>query len=266
MGRSRPARANLRLHGGALHAQLLRLALAQRARRIAQPDLALDDAAGPRRDPDARGAPLRAFRGSRLLRRARLSHLAIADLAAPPRLGHPSGRQLARGRRAAHRLVGDGRRARDRDAAARYASGGLAVAAAAHRDRRALLRDRAARHLGRVARPFPVPVQTLQKEPDMTKKTADQLVGELAQRFTRTLDAVIPPGPLALVDFPDHSNVGDSAIWLGEMAYLRKSGRLPAYYSAIADFDDAACRAAIGDGPILIHGGDNMGTLWPKHE
>ena len=52
-----------------------------------------------------------------------------------------------------------------------------------------------------------------------------------------------PPGPLALVDFPDHSNVGDSAIWLGEMAYLRKSGRLPAYYSAIADFDDAA-RAA----------------------
>ncbi|KQZ76999.1 hypothetical protein ASE06_04210 [Sphingopyxis sp. Root214] len=100
----------------------------------------------------------------------------------------------------------------------------------------------------------------------MTKKTADQLVGELAQRFTRVLDAVIPAGKLALVDFPDHSNVGDSAIWLGEMAYLRKSGRLPAYYSAIADFDDEACRAAIGDGPILIHGGGNMGTLWPKHE
>src|SRR3546814_6761884 len=36
--------------------------------------------------------------------------------------------------------------------------------------------------------------------------------------------------------------------------------------SAIADFDDEACRAAIGDGPILIHGGGNMGTLWPKHE
>src|SRR3546814_10069407 len=50
------------------------------------------------------------------------------------------------------------------------------------------------------------------------------------------------------------------------MAYLRKRSRLPAYYSAIADFDDEACRAAIGDGPILIHGGGNMGTLWPKHE
>src|SRR3546814_3338328 len=32
--------------------------------------------------------------------------------------------------------------------------------------------------------------------------------------------------------------------WLGEMAYLRKRSRLPAYYSAIADFDDEACRAA----------------------
>lgn len=100
----------------------------------------------------------------------------------------------------------------------------------------------------------------------MTQKTADQLVGELAQRFSQQLDRVLPAGQLALVDFPDHSNVGDSAIWLGEMAYLRRSGRLPAYYSAIADFDDAACRAAIGGGAILIHGGGNMGTLWPKHE
>ena len=100
----------------------------------------------------------------------------------------------------------------------------------------------------------------------MTKKTADQLVGELARHFARVLDAVLPSGKLALVDFPDHSNVGDSAIWLGEMAYLRKSGRLPAYYSAIADFDDDACRAAVGGGAILIHGGGNMGTLWPKHE
>lgn len=100
----------------------------------------------------------------------------------------------------------------------------------------------------------------------MTQKTADQLVGDLAEYFGRMLDSALPQGPLALVDFPDHSNVGDSAIWLGEMAYLRRRGRLPAYYSAIADFEDAACRAAIGDGPILIHGGGNMGTLWPKHE
>src|SRR3546814_10686068 len=79
-------------------------------------------------------------------------------------------------------------------------------------------------------------------------KTADHLVGELARRFSATLDTVLPSGKLALVDFPDHSNVGDSAIWLGEMAYLRSQGRLPVYYSAIADFDDADCRAATGGG------------------
>src|SRR3546814_20075026 len=100
----------------------------------------------------------------------------------------------------------------------------------------------------------------------MTKKSADLLVGELADHFARVLNAVLPAGKLALVDFPDHSNVGDSAIWLGEMAYLRKNNRLPAYHSAIADFDDEACRAAIGDGPLLITGGGNMGTRWPKHE
>ena len=26
--------------------------------------------------------------------------------------------------------------------------------------------------------------------------------------------------PVAMVDFPDYKNVGDSAIWLGQMAYL----------------------------------------------
>ncbi|MCW4461909.1 polysaccharide pyruvyl transferase family protein [Sphingomonas sp. BT-65] len=95
---------------------------------------------------------------------------------------------------------------------------------------------------------------------------ADQLVPELAGRFAAGVDAVLPPGPLALVDFPDHSNVGDSAIWLGEMAYLRARARLPAYHSALGNHDDTAMRAAIGDGAILIHGGGNFGTLWPRHE
>src|SRR3546814_4284411 len=36
--------------------------------------------------------------------------------------------------------------------------------------------------------------------------------------------------------------------------------------SSNLDFDDEACRSAIGDVPVLIHGGGNMGTLWPKHE
>ena len=101
----------------------------------------------------------------------------------------------------------------------------------------------------------------------MADMTADALVAELAARFAGVLDSVLPPGRIALVDFPDYSNVGDSAIWLGQMAYLDQRGRTPSYYAAIADFEDDACRAAIGgNGPILIQGGGNMGTLWPKHE
>ena len=37
---------------------------------------------------------------------------------------------------------------------------------------------------------------------------------------------VTPGEPYALVDFPDHPNVGDSAIWLGEIALLRFQRRM----------------------------------------
>src|SRR3546814_14592636 len=54
MGRSRGARPDFRLHGPALHAQLLRLAFPQRARRIPQTDLAVADAARARRPEEGR--------------------------------------------------------------------------------------------------------------------------------------------------------------------------------------------------------------------
>lgn len=97
-------------------------------------------------------------------------------------------------------------------------------------------------------------------------QSAGLLVPALAARFAETVDGVLPAGPLALVDFPDHSNVGDSAIWLGEMAYLRARQRLPVYHSALGNHDDDEMRAVLGEGTILIHGGGNFGTLWPKHE
>ena len=78
----------------------------------------------------------------------------------------------------------------------------------------------------------------------MTKKSADLLVGELADHFARVLDAVLPSGKLALVDFPDHSNVGDSAIW-------RICGKITAFpptipRSPISTTKPAARRSATG--------------------
>jgi len=77
-----------------------------------------------------------------------------------------------------------------------------------------------------------------------------------------------PPGrAYALLDFPDHPNVGDSAIWLGEVAMLTAAaGQGPSYTCSWDRFDAGALRAAVPDGPLFLHGGGNLGDLWPHHQ
>jgi exopolysaccharide biosynthesis predicted pyruvyltransferase EpsI len=73
--------------------------------------------------------------------------------------------------------------------------------------------------------------------------------------------------PAVLLDFPNHSNVGDSAIWVGEMALLRRLGVQLSSYSCSADaLDIAQVRRAVGNGTILLHGGGNFGDLWPQYQ
>jgi len=73
--------------------------------------------------------------------------------------------------------------------------------------------------------------------------------------------------PYALLDFPDHPNVGDSAIWLGEVRSLRAvTGAGPAYACAWHEYDAAALERACPAGPIFLHGGGNLGDLWPHHQ
>lgn len=101
---------------------------------------------------------------------------------------------------------------------------------------------------------------------DAIQLTASELVARLREAVRVSFAATIPQGPVCLVDYPDHSNVGDSAIWLGEMAYLDDAGRVPAYSAALADYRAAELANAAPEGPILIHGGGNFGTTWPRHE
>ncbi len=78
---------------------------------------------------------------------------------------------------------------------------------------------------------------------------------------------VAPSSRYALVDFPDHANVGDSAIWLGELAMLRAiTERDPCYVSTWHDFDLDAFRSACPDGVLFLHGGGNLGDIWPHHQ
>lgn len=78
----------------------------------------------------------------------------------------------------------------------------------------------------------------------------------------------VEPGErYALVDFPDHSNVGDSAIWLGELALLRDiTGRFPSYVCTHGDYDRDAMRRAVPEGPIFFNGGGNIGDIWPANQ
>lgn len=93
-------------------------------------------------------------------------------------------------------------------------------------------------------------------------------VEELNRKVQQT---VAPLGDLsadyALLDFPDYSNVGDSLIWLGELAFFdRTATRRPAYVSTIKDLDVAALVRAVPNGPIYLSGGGNFGDLWPRFQ
>jgi exopolysaccharide biosynthesis predicted pyruvyltransferase EpsI len=96
---------------------------------------------------------------------------------------------------------------------------------------------------------------------------AAALVRALGARVTETLARVVPRGArVALIDFPAHSNVGDSAIWLGELAALDQLGITVGYTSHLRSFNVGGLRAAGRIDAILIHGGGNFGDVWPKHQ
>lgn len=98
--------------------------------------------------------------------------------------------------------------------------------------------------------------------------SAATLVARHCGLLTDAYAALLPKGTsYALVDFPNHSNVGDSAIWLGERRLLRVvTGKDPAYVASMDSFDEAALAERLPEGPILIHGGGNLGDVWRPHQ
>lgn len=80
------------------------------------------------------------------------------------------------------------------------------------------------------------------------------------------LDVLEGEKNVAVLDFPGHMNVGDSMIWAGEMAYLRAVGVNIRYTCDIERFSISALRRAHPKGPILLHGGGNLGDIWPRFQ
>lgn len=66
----------------------------------------------------------------------------------------------------------------------------------------------------------------------------------------------------ALLDFPSHANVGDSAIWIGTRRILQKRfGSLPALVTRNKMFP-RCMNECVSDGPIALLGGGNFGDIW----
>jgi exopolysaccharide biosynthesis predicted pyruvyltransferase EpsI len=90
------------------------------------------------------------------------------------------------------------------------------------------------------------------------------LISSLRVQAEQTLDQVIPlHQPCALLGLPLHGNVGDSAIWLGQLTYLEQRGAPLAYVADRLSFSPRALARRIGPrGTILLCGGGNLGDLW----
>jgi exopolysaccharide biosynthesis predicted pyruvyltransferase EpsI len=104
--------------------------------------------------------------------------------------------------------------------------------------------------------------------PEEPSSTPAALSARLARRIGEVVGALVAPASrCALLDVPFHGNVGDNAIWLGEQRILRALGARVLYAANLSAYDPARLAERLaGRGTILLHGGGNLGDLWPEHQ
>lgn len=97
-------------------------------------------------------------------------------------------------------------------------------------------------------------------------------MSSIAERLRDRIDATIPPlidgtpRRIALLDAPDYPNVGDPAILLGELAFLRRVYPGTAVTIVSHRTHDAAVDSEIeGADCLFLHGGGSFGDIWPLH-
>jgi pyruvyl transferase EpsO len=93
-------------------------------------------------------------------------------------------------------------------------------------------------------------------------------IGDSTRVFEERVAPTVEHGaPFALIDFPDHSNVGDSAIYAGESVFFDKfAGRHPSYVCTTRSYRRDVERSC-PEGVLYLHGGGNFGDMWkPFHD
>lgn len=98
------------------------------------------------------------------------------------------------------------------------------------------------------------------KEVKMATNPEPEKIKEILHK---SLEILKPIEHCVLLDYPAHPNIGDHLIWLGEIFYLTNVLKTKINYAASTqDFSDLEMRKRLGKGPIIFHGGGNLGDLY----
>jgi pyruvyl transferase EpsO len=95
--------------------------------------------------------------------------------------------------------------------------------------------------------------------------SAPSALQQLQEQVHATVASVIEPGTkCALLGYPNHTNPGDHAVWLGAKAALARLQAESVYECSWRDYSYDALAAAVGGGGLIVFtGGGNFGDVWP---
>jgi len=107
--------------------------------------------------------------------------------------------------------------------------------------------------------------QTAQADIDSRSRLVDELRNEVDRVIAPLIDG--SPEQICIIDPPGYPNVGDSAIFLGQIDFIKRK-----YPRARISFADGDCysegldRFIEKSSLIIINGGGNFGDLWMHHQ
>ncbi len=94
-----------------------------------------------------------------------------------------------------------------------------------------------------------------------------RVIPDFAPALRAALAPLGAPRQCALLNYPNHYNVGDHAIWLGTVDFLRSLNTRIAYTCDLDDYSPLSLAAALDpDDPLLLLGGGSFGDLWPDRQ
>ena len=102
----------------------------------------------------------------------------------------------------------------------------------------------------------------------MTASAVDDrapILARLRSEIFTAVDRHLPTGVrVAFLNFPNHRNAGDAALWLAGQQLVRRNGRRIVYRSAWNSMSSARMDTALGAGGwIVLNAGGNFGDLYP---